>query len=287
MITGATLIDYREKYDTKTFFKKRISKTLIPFITWSIIGILYNLIKNPLYLNGKSIAMIISDIINCNIISIYWFFIPLFSIYLSIPLLSLIPKDKRKTIFNYAIIISFFTISLLPTLFKLFGIQYNYEFTISVTSGYLIYILLGYNLSHYDLMVNTRRVIYGLSLAGLIIHIYGTYYLSFVYGQIIDIFKGYTNFPCVLYSIGIFVLFRYMEIPEKISHFIKKILFMERYTFSIYLAHYFIIDIIVSLFNINVLSIVYRLISPLVIIAISIGVVKIIRKIPFAEKIVP
>ena len=41
MISGANLIDYHKRYDTKTFFEKRIHKTLIPFICWSIIGLFY------------------------------------------------------------------------------------------------------------------------------------------------------------------------------------------------------------------------------------------------------
>ena len=32
MITGITLIDYRDRYSTKEFFKKRVKKTVIPFI---------------------------------------------------------------------------------------------------------------------------------------------------------------------------------------------------------------------------------------------------------------
>ena len=31
LITGANLLDYRKKYDTKTFFKKRAARTLAPF----------------------------------------------------------------------------------------------------------------------------------------------------------------------------------------------------------------------------------------------------------------
>lgn len=35
MLSGANLIKYREKYDTKTFFKKRFSKVLVPFLFWA------------------------------------------------------------------------------------------------------------------------------------------------------------------------------------------------------------------------------------------------------------
>ena len=43
MINGATLIDYRSRYSTVEFFKKRVMKTVIPFISWSLIGILFRL----------------------------------------------------------------------------------------------------------------------------------------------------------------------------------------------------------------------------------------------------
>lgn len=34
MISGANLMNYRKKYDTKTFFKKRFNRVLIPTIVW-------------------------------------------------------------------------------------------------------------------------------------------------------------------------------------------------------------------------------------------------------------
>ena len=43
MISGATLLDYNKKYSTKIFFKKRIFKTVIPYIIWSVIGLVINL----------------------------------------------------------------------------------------------------------------------------------------------------------------------------------------------------------------------------------------------------
>lgn len=41
MISGATLIDYRERYSTKTFIIKRLQRTLIPFIAWSVFSVVY------------------------------------------------------------------------------------------------------------------------------------------------------------------------------------------------------------------------------------------------------
>lgn len=44
MLTGATLMNYRKKYDTKTFFKKRILKVAIPFIFWAIIMFVWKIL---------------------------------------------------------------------------------------------------------------------------------------------------------------------------------------------------------------------------------------------------
>lgn len=35
MITGTTLLEYRKKYDTKTFFRKRVMRTVFPFVFWT------------------------------------------------------------------------------------------------------------------------------------------------------------------------------------------------------------------------------------------------------------
>lgn len=40
MISGATLMDYRDRYNTKDFFIKRGLCTFIPFIVWSLIWVI-------------------------------------------------------------------------------------------------------------------------------------------------------------------------------------------------------------------------------------------------------
>lgn len=38
MQSGAKVLNYRDRYDTKTFFTKRVSKVVVPFTFWSILG---------------------------------------------------------------------------------------------------------------------------------------------------------------------------------------------------------------------------------------------------------
>lgn len=95
MISGATLVDYNKRYSTKIFFMKRINKTLIPFIFWSIFGLFYMLCTERMSLVAIRKRDIINAFINTEIIDSYWYFIPQFAIHLIIPFISAVAEEKR------------------------------------------------------------------------------------------------------------------------------------------------------------------------------------------------
>ena len=88
MLSGATLLKYRERYDTKTFFKKRFVKVLIPWIIWSLV--LY-IIRNK----NLNLIQFIKDFSYCRIESIYWFFPLILFLYCLIPVLSIFTEKKN------------------------------------------------------------------------------------------------------------------------------------------------------------------------------------------------
>ena len=284
MITGANLIDYQEKYSTKEYFKKRINKVVIPYICWNFVGLLYLILKKDISIQSIDIKYIFNGLFSNPFISIYWFFIPLFCIYLCIPLFSSVNKDKKEKIFIYLAIIGFIFNSLIPFVISVFHLGYSFGITLDVCSGYLLFIIIGYLLDKKDLKIQYRIIIYFLGLFGLLIHIFGTYFLSIDANRIIDTYKGYCNVPCILYSISIFVFIK--ELCKKINtnRFID---ILGKYTFPIYLMHWYILDIYNYIFKINTLSIYHRMFSPFIIVLICIGITYIIRKIPFLKKIVP
>ena len=290
MITGATLIDYRDRYTSKEYAWKRIQKTLIPFIIWSFIGIIYLVLKGSWVIewNIGGVKNAFIKIINIDVISIYWFFGAIFSIYLSIPLFASVQKEMRMKIFTYIVISVFVLNCMVPFICQIFDISYAAnKVTVSVGGGYIIFILLGYILSKKELSPRARYLVYALAIFGLLLHILGTYYLSFEAGQIIQTYKGYFNVPCILYSVGIFVFIK--QIGEKIKNE-KVISIIERlssYTFAVYLLHWFIMDIMVRELGINTHSIVYRIGAPSIIFLICIGITWLIRKIPVVRKILP
>ena len=156
MITGANLLDYRDKYDTKTFFKKRLLKIFVPFLFCSIVGIVITK-----QFRGKYFVDILNIIINAKAIGVYWFFIPLFATYLSILVLGSIDANKRKTIFTYMVCLAVLCVATLPLISRLSGFNYNNGLTPPVVSGYIIYVLLGYMLVKYwKLGFKQRALIY-------------------------------------------------------------------------------------------------------------------------------
>lgn len=95
MLSGATLIEYRAKYTTRTFLKKRVEKTLIPFVAWSFLMLLYKCFNGVISYNALSVKEVFSRFINCSIENVYWFFVPLFAVYLCIPVLSSLSQGKK------------------------------------------------------------------------------------------------------------------------------------------------------------------------------------------------
>lgn len=291
MITGATLIDYRKRYDTKVFVKKRVNRTMIPFLFWSVVAILWCIlalrvmswsdISNPIKL--------INVIFNVRAFNIYYFFIDIFAVYLCIPFLSLVPEDKRigkKGAFTYLIIYGFLSISLLPVLCGQIGIDWNPNLQSPVTGGYIIYVLLGYCISKTDFSRRQRFGIYLLGVAGLLIHFGMTAILSLRYGAMNFTFRGYTNFPTVLYAIAIFVAIKYYRSvgSEKLQ---KGIGFLSGASFGVYLLHKYPIYVLCYLLPINEFSVIWRVLGTLTVYVISVIAVKCLQKIPFMNKLIP
>ena len=158
---------------------------------------------------GWTVESIMRGIFNTKFMTIYWFFIPLFCIYLMIPVLAAISEKKRIKIFLYIIAVSLvlnFTIPFVLGILKHYiEFKMSWSLTMSVGSQYMIYPLVGYVLHKKELKRKYRIIIYILALAGLLTMIIGTYYASRSEGGLVGVFKGKYNLPVLLYASGVFL----------------------------------------------------------------------------------
>ena len=267
MLTGATLINYRKRYGTGTFFKKRLLKTLVPFIIWSIIGICWSVF----YTKGMKIsdintpAKFISTVINCKGMGIYWFFPALFSVYLTIPLFSLVDEDKRigkKGIFTYLILVYIVLNVLLPFVCRLTGIQWNSALNAVSCGGYVVWFLIGYLLANTGINKKFRILIYILGLIGFFMYFYLTVQNSFKTGRFDKTYAGYMNIPAIFMGTAVFVLFKYgkwnlIYKHEKAVRFVRN---LSAASFGVYLIHYYLKDFSIRHFGIDPRSTLYRIV---------------------------
>lgn len=188
--------------------------------------------------------------------------------------------------FSYLAGAAFVLNSLVPFLFSVFHLSLKWPFHLEAAGGYLIYVLLGYVLSRISLSRKHRLILYALALGGLLLHILGTYALSMNAGKIIQTYKGYLNVPCILYSIGIFIFFK--ENAEKMMRKSGGVIrFLKNYTFAIYLLHIWIMQGLLKAFHWDAHSIIYRLLAPVLIGSICIGITYVIRKLPIVKNVLP
>lgn len=290
MISSISLMDYQKKYDTKIYLKKRFSKTVIPFLFWTFMGLLFDIFfLHTVKVSDLTLKVLVDGFINNRFVQIYWFFMPLFGIYLSIPLFASIEEENRVELFKYLFLIGFIFNGTIPFLLSAFHIDMAWPLGINVISGYAIFVVMGYLIHKIDFTLNQRCIIYILGLAGLLMHFGGTYYESYALGDVSQIYKNLTYAPIVMYS-GAFLLF-IKQIGGKVmkTNISKYVHFIKKYTFPIYLMHYYIIEILNRYLHLTnyTKSIFYRLGMPFIVIPITIIIAALIRKLRLGKKILP
>ena len=129
MISGANLLSYRQKYSTVTFLKKRIMKSLFPWISWSIGALVLQILKGTYSVTDLNPAMLVSEILNCKVISIYWFFPAVIACYLIIPFLSSVEEKNENAVqlFGGLCIVWFVMEYTIPLIFDFLNIACNSE----------------------------------------------------------------------------------------------------------------------------------------------------------------
>lgn len=267
MVSGATLMEYSKRYSTKEYFKKRFVKTVIPYLVWSMIG-------NVLDVSG--------------IFFVYYFFLNLFGVYLCIPLFTFVKEEYKEKVITYVVVLSFVFNYFLPFFCTITGMNYAFKIPVDLANEFLIYALIGYLIYKKDISLKWRVVSYVCSLIGFALHIGGTYLYSMEAGAIDSTFRGYTNLPCFLASVGVFVFIK--QIGQKITNerVASAIEWFSGYTFPVYLIHFYVIELFMEVVFADYVHMwIYKLTTPFITIMISVGIAWVIRKIPVIERLLP
>lgn len=290
MLTGANLLEYRDKYSTTEFFKKRIVRVFLPFVIWSGIYLVWNIYLGNIQIN--SIAEAINYFTCGKIEPIFWFFYSLFPMYLSIPILSLITKKENKRMVWYLFGLAFIGNAILPLVTEFMGISYMWSLVSHVGNGYVGYILLGWLLKHEDFSKRTRIIIYVFGIVAAVGMYFGSIYMNFVRypgtTELNKTFMDYFSINCYVLSAAVFLFFKHFNWGKlssgKISRFITV---LSGASFGIYLVQMIVIYYYRAFRDINIFSLKWRTIGAIIIYIISAVIILLIKKLPLIKKIVP
>lgn len=290
MLSGATLMNYREKYNTKTFFKKRLLKVAIPFLFWAIIMFVWKIHIH--WLDVKQFTNI-TDWINAFFSnkeeSTYYFIFIILGIYLTMPLLSLVAKKENHKTLWFTVLLFFIFNAFLPNILNLLKIQYNNNLSVQI-GNYIIFVILGYLLSTDNIDKKYRVLIYIGAIIGLIYRFSTTFILSRQAGDVVDITWGYTSWHAILLTCAVFISVKNLNLEKKLKNKTRTktiIMKIASCSFGIYLIHKIIMYYEQTFFSVNILSWQWRTIGVITTYLICLVIIYILKKVPILKKLVP
>lgn len=287
LLTGANLMNYRKKYDTKTFFKKRFSKVVIPFIFWTIIMFVWKIYIIKSMQPFDNIKDLLNGFFSNKQESTYYFVWNIIGVYLTMPLLSILSERDNKKNLWFIVILYFIFNSLISNILPLIGINFNTNATV-LLGGYTIFVIIGYLISQYDMKTKYRISIYIGAIVGLIYRYSTTFILSKAANSVVKITWGYTSWHSVLLAMAIFLIVKNIDFDKFLkSNRIKMLIYkIAGCSYGIYLIHKIIMYYEIRLLNINEVIWQWRTIGIFSTYVISLIIILLLRKVPLLKNIV-
>lgn len=288
MISGATLMEYRKRYDTRTFFKKRLTRVLVPFIIWSIITFIYALWRGRYVLDQLSFTKVWDIFMTSDMMSIYWFFPVIISIYLAMPILSLLTERVNRKWLWYMVAVGLITYSILPPICKLLGLSFNSSYALPLTAGFVIFPILGYLLATDKVKRKWLIAVCLAAVAALVLRYLVTYHLTLRDGSTNYLLSSYLYFTGVLPATALFMLVQRISWDRYIKgKFIDVLAAVSSCSLGIYLIHILVMDAELKLFQMTDDQLLWRVVMPVATYLICLGIVWIVKKGPVIRHLFP
>lgn len=289
MISGANILNYRDRYSTRIFWQKRFHKVIIPFLFWSLVGFIYFYFINHSY--PLTLQTFIIRFLNGGIVGPYWFFYNIIAFYICAPFLSILVNKLTQKEFQYFLItvIIVNTFRLCLEIFPSINLS-MYSSIFPIIGNYLQYFLIGFYIMNYGIKLHTRNILYICSIIALIIEIVIGLYFTLNKHILFNWIYNIANLPSFIVMCGIFELLASHE--TKIKNRIHWISGISRLTFGVYLIHPFIISLLLDRV-INSLTLVTSnpslqdFILPIFIYFITLTVIYFLKKIPGVKLVIP
>lgn len=280
MLSGALVL--QKDYGLLAFIRSKFLRLLLPFVFWSLIYIVYNLVCS---INGDLnllliIKLSINYLINGSSFHL-WYIYMIIGVYLFIPIIGKWIRSCSESEILYFLAIWFITLILnLPYINK-----YIISSSVNYFSGYIGYLILGYYISIKEIPAkyNIIPISILLIVVGLLITIFGTYFLYVHNGRFQEDFYNYLSPNVLLVSLGLFLFFKNNNFTLSKYTIIRT--FICKYSYGIYLVHVLVLYLLIEF------GVKWTFLNPIVgvpittacCLLISAAIVYILNKIPFGK----
>lgn len=287
MLSGATLMGYREKYSTRVFFKKRLMRVVLPWLFWSVFFLIWKTANGQLTWENYSIKEVINSILSCRVEDVYWFFPVIIGMYLFMPFLSMAAKDEYRKVLWYVVIYGIIVNGTIPVLCAMTGLQWNGAFNMPL-GDYYIFVILGYLLSTTEIPKKWRIGIYITGICCALIRYGGVYLLSMRDGAKNTLLFGYGQFHSFGLAVTVFVLFKYIKWDRIFSAGMKKLISqIAGCSLGIYLIHKQVMQTELNLLHFQESQLVWRTGGIILTYLIALVIVLTVKRIPVVKRVFP
>ena len=251
-------------------------KAVFPFLLWSVLFIIIELFLD---FSSYNLGGIIMSFTTGKIpYTSYWFFIPLFVLYVFIPFLSLMAVRLNYRQMTCLIAIMILFQSLLPTIYSIWGL----EFKVSIPlGGYFIYALLGYYIATFDIEKNDKlcNAIYLIAVISMVIRYWLLYLSNEKEPMLFTYFGLYAIFP----ACAVFLLFKRFSISN--NRVQKVFTYLAKRSYGIFLIHTFLIFLLSNVISKD--NPWFIPLSAFLVYSISLVIVSILQKGRWTRYVVP
>ena len=296
MLSGALLLTRKDSL--MDFFKKRLSRLLIPFLFWVIIYIIYSsiYIKRSFDLsNAIDIFFGTSGTLGVA----FWFIWMIIIAYVGIFIINKIIEfgNEKTEGFDKRFITALTVLSVVYIACSQFGLFNPYSPRLLYFASFLSYIIIGYFIANND-YVGSKVSKNKMVIITLIVSV-GLYFY-YIFGFVVPksilanhfVYKGYFNLFILTLSVNVFSLFKYLSRTEPFINMEenalgKALITVSKYSFGIYLCHYLILHILkMNVFKhcFNENSLIFIPLLVVLTLGISLVVLWILDRIPYLNR---
>ena len=291
LVSGTLLLNPNRDESLSLFFRKRFSKVLIPLIGWSVIYIAWRI-----FYEGDSFTLrqAVLAIIENTVAYHFWFLYMILGLYLVVPILRVFTHKASQADFKYFLLIWIIAVCLPPMLDQFFGITLANFWVIVI--GFSGYFIAGYFFSQVGYTKPSMRWSMVLYITALLVTLIGTYLLLRQKGEYDSYFYDYLSPNVIIMSLSAYWILRwlpYERIYGRLPWLSRLVMLLCVTSFGVYMVHVLLLSILKGGrlgFVLNGASIAPGLgilITFILVMPLSIGIVYLMQRIPLLKHLVP